>query len=922
MGRRFLTNLVFAFVLLVAIFDLSLMPSANAFPTTEKTTTTGTPPLSAFSGQPAFVFVPTSGTFKDRFLYYPNASSLGIFDLETWAEYTTTVDTFSDSIVAIDMLNNGTSLILGLANGNLARIELDDESTFADTDDADSNTVAAEGDATSVSSDGSSTATTSTQLSDSREINSSLNMSIAGMDKVVADGNSESIVYMISYSNGLLFRYSLTTNTLNEVSLVNSLAGTSQTDSNGDGIVDTTTASNHTATDMVYASSDGGNKLLITTNAGFVLVADPTSLAFEEVQLTSTSADISNLTPNLAKIALTSDQNFALITDTDNDVIWMFSLVSDRFLDQQDSGSALDPLVFDSNDNATFTSALVFEDSLGGIAGYVSGTNGISLLDLSDPENKSDKIIDADAAAGGSFDPIAISATPGPLARTSNTAGSGYIFSANGDASLSILTDNPWINITAASSESLTADTSTFNLTFNSDASGNYTVYANSNPSRTTGTELISSQAVTGDGFDVTTADIDINAFERSAFIEGKNKIFVFVDDGLGNLGHTAKIISIDRPPEAVTITGVNFGNKLAYISFELSPDADIDHYNLFAQPATNQSNPDCPGSLSFESSLTASGTVTAEGCGTGSTCDAGITGLINDIAYCVAVSVVDLSGQVSPISTFGTAVTPERTVGPAGFLGESGCALNQRASFRWTEIASFLMTMLTLFLVRSVHRQRLLMVFIATFFFLGTSLSFSTPAFGEDRTPQSWTLEVKGTMWLPTDSNFKNFTGSCCHFAGEVEFGWLLKNRFNLTVTAGAGYESGSAVGVSSGSPSGDKFGLLLIPMRMDFIYRFDYKPEQFLLPYLRTGFDAVFFRESSGGETVSNVKFGAHAGAGLGFLLDKLEEMGPELEDQAGINDIYLIIEGRYAIINSFKSTGLDLSGFYPYLGVLFEF
>lgn len=200
--------------------------------------------------------------------------------------------------------------------------------------------------------------------------------------------------------------------------------------------------------------------------------------------------------------------------------------------------------------------------------------------------------------------------------------------------------------------------------------------------------------------------------------------------------------------------------------------------------------------------------------------------------------------------------------------------------------------------------------------------LSVPSLAQAQERSPQNWTFEAKGSLWIPTDASMKTFFDPCCNFGGEVEFGLLFHDKYNVTISSGLGYKTGLAVGVTTGSPSGDTFTLLTFPVRLDFIYRFDFKSDQVLLPYLRSGVDAVIFREASGNSSINGVKYGLHGGAGLGFLLDRVENLTSTMENDMGINDIYLVLEGRYAFINSFQSSGLDLSGFYPYLGVLFEF
>jgi hypothetical protein len=183
---------------------------------------------------------------------------------------------------------------------------------------------------------------------------------------------------------------------------------------------------------------------------------------------------------------------------------------------------------------------------------------------------------------------------------------------------------------------------------------------------------------------------------------------------------------------------------------------------------------------------------------------------------------------------------------------------------------------------------------------------------------PEHFTLELKGSLWIPTNSDVKQFFGACCNPVGEIEFGYSHKNRYNVTVTAGFSFFTGDAVS-SSGRVSADSFTLITFPLRADFIYRFDFVTNQIIVPYLRAGFDSVIFRESTGDDSLSGNKFGFHGGAGFSILLDNLDSTSLE---QEGVNDVYLTIEGRYAYINSFKSTGLDLSGFYPYAGVLFQF
>lgn len=873
---------------LIFLLTFFLCRFAHAYPIFEKTPDTAIVPINVLSAQPERLFIPTFGDFQDRYLFTVSGSSVTIIDTATWAEYTTALDAFSDSVADVVLLGNGTSLIVALENGNLARIELDDEDSFVDTiedEDEDEDT-------------------TSDQLTDSREIDTSALMTSAGITRLVADPGSSEVVYMIN-SAGYYYEYGFQTENLTEVSLT-----VSSTSSDDD-----TTASSYTPTDIAFAASSSGDTILVTTDAGVLLISEPGLGSFSENTLDLRDEDTES--PNLAEMSVTPDGDFAFILDTDNDVVWVFAISSSTFKDQQTGGTSLDPI--ETTDNSSFSDIFIYKDADDAVVVYLSGESGISILDASDPDSaSSDKVIDVDETTTDTDDPITMSATAGLLAASSGD--DGMIYSANGDATISVLTENPFVSITAISAETVTATDSSFTLTFQTDTAGTYTMYANSNLTGTEGTELIAATEITTVDTDTTTSSIDINSFERSTFEEGVNKIFIFLDEASGLRGRMAIDLTVDRPPEALTITGVNFGNQKAYVSFTPSEDGDIDYYTMYAEAAEDQSDPSCPESLTFATAATS--TLEPTEC-TDTSCTGYVDDLTNDTTYCVAVLATDLSAQSGPLSSYTTAVTPEQTVGPAAFLGETGCALNRvdPAKGRHSAINPYnfislgLMVLPFILLRRNASRRKIFLSVSLLIWFI------SSNAHAIERTPQHWSLEPRVGMWIPTDSGVKQFFSPCCNFNGEVEFGWLHKSRYNVTVTAGLAYETGSAVGLTSGLSSGDTFSLMLFPVRSDFVYRFDFKEDQVFVPFLRVGFDAVVFRENDSGDKLMGVKWGAHGGAGVGVLLDKIESMGAEIE-AGGVNDVYLVLEGRYAFINSFQSTGLDLSGFYPYLGFLFEF
>ncbi|HLD45289.1 MAG TPA: hypothetical protein VJC18_07625, partial [bacterium] len=683
---------------------------------------------------------------------------------------------------------------------------------------------------------------------DSRQTDLADSMTSAGITFMVADPVDD-ILYMAN-DDGYFFQYNLNTLQLDEVLLSYGEIEEDEVTEEGE---ETTASNYYIPTAMVYAESSDGDKILITTTTGEVIVITPGGTGYTVYTLTSSATTFETTSPNLSDISLTPDGNYAYVVDSDNDLVWVFHVVSEQFIDQQSSGTSLDPIELeDVDDNNAFTHILIYSDAGGDVA-YLAGANGLTLIDAETPGTATaTKIIDPDTTTTGE-NPIALSGTPGPLITTS--ADTGYLFSINGDASISVLTDNPWITLSSISTDTVTTETaSTFSLTFQSDTAGSYTIKANSDLTADSGTELIASTAFAEVDTDITTADIDVNSFARTSFVEGENKIFVFVTDVNSLLGHSAIILNVDRPPEPVTITGVSFGNRKAYVQFEASPDADIDHYVLYAEPAANQATPACPGALTFVSDNAITTNVSTSVC-TDDTCEGTANNLTNDTAYCVAVSVVDESDQASALSAYTQSVTPEQTVGPAGYFGETSCSLNSLLHKTNTSPVSFVvllgglgLLLMTRFCSKekchpsvpqtgSVLRLKcwdpdLVKSWIPAFagmtklILILSLMSFSHSALAQERSPQHWTLEPKLSFWIPTDTAVRDFMGLCCHIGGEVEFGYLIKNQFNITATTGFSYDGGQSVGLRSGGASGDSYNLFFFPFRFDFLYRFDYKP------------------------------------------------------------------------------------------------
>lgn len=865
-----------------------------AFPTNERVPATTDAPLDILSSEPDQILVPKTGDFADRFILATAGNGIVIIDTETWELYTDQPSDFPTTVGGMVLLSDGNTLIVTLSDGNLGKIQLDNiAAENADVADAASSD--------SSSSSGSTTTGTST---DPRVIELSDKTSAGPLTAIAADPDiGESVVYFINTDDKLLDMYDV---------------------EDGSFTAFTLDATPH---DIVFADTDVGQKVFVAASSGKIFTINAGGSSVVTVSVPIVAPD--TVDPELVSLATTADGEFIYVVDTTNTVVWVLNGSTNAVEDQQ-STSGTDPVRIDTADENTSLDDILVTvvTAPSDVYAYVSGEEGISILNASSPDIISDtrKIIDIDGLTSDVLDPLVLSGTPGPLAASS--VSDGYVYAANGNATISIISDNPFVTIDATTAVTVNGTTTSFALSFQADEVGTYSVMANSNIDASSGTELATGTVDTADTAVATT--IETASFDRDVFAEGTNRIFVFATDAAGHRGRDAYDITVDRPPPAVTVTGVNFGNKKVYVTFTKLSDEDISQYTIAVKPADNQTSPTCPGTVDFTDSP-ATGTVGHDSCT--SPCTGSVTDLTNGTAYCVAVRATDDGGQVGEYGTFSTAVSPERTVGPAGLLGEAGCALRKAGDRRQESGVGSLFIIPVLFFVILRRRRRIYQACLEDPSPFGLRMTillmvflFSFPAFAADdralNPGSKWfSFELKGGIWVPTNSVVQDFYGKWTNLMGEMEFGLLYKSRYNVTIGSGYLRESGNAVGITSGAPSGDKVTLLQIPIRANFIYRFDFKDQQMLVPYVGVGPDYVFFRENVGSDVTKGWKFGVHGMGGVAILLNRVEDIGSGLAE-SGIDDVYFTLEGRYSMINSFKSTGLDLSAIHIYAGVLLAF
>lgn len=175
---------------------------------------------------------------------------------------------------------------------------------------------------------------------------------------------------------------------------------------------------------------------------------------------------------------------------------------------------------------------------------------------------------------------------------------------------------------------------------------------------------------------------------------------------------------------------------------------------------------------------------------------------------------------------------------------------------------------------------------------------------------PERWSIEMRGGIFQPTGGAMKQFYSGCCNVTGSITGGWLYDSKFGIDVGLGVFTKGGAARGQTTGRASQETFSLLLIPMQLEGTFRIDYGDEQPVAPYFKGGVDFIYFRESGQGTVVKGLKTGVHGGGGVMVLLNNLSD--DRVDRQFGINDIFLILDGRYQWVNNFGGGGLDLSGY----------
>jgi len=169
----------------------------------------------------------------------------------------------------------------------------------------------------------------------------------------------------------------------------------------------------------------------------------------------------------------------------------------------------------------------------------------------------------------------------------------------------------------------------------------------------------------------------------------------------------------------------------------------------------------------------------------------------------------------------------------------------------------------------------------------------------------------------------------------GELEVARSLSHTYGylgISFAIGHGEKYAKAL-LADGQPSGESTGLIVLPMRLMAVYRYDvlsYFYKIPLVPYVELGGVCYPWWTNKGGSVeVVNGNRGAGVRWGLGFTVGlalALDFLNPtyarEAKEDSGIFNYYLFGAFNYDFPNNFGAPGINLSAPYVTFGIAFEF
>ena len=331
------------------------------------------------------------------------------------------------------------------------------------------------------------------------------------------------------------------------------------------------------------------------------------------------------------------------------------------------------------------------------------------------------------------------------------------------------------------------------------------------------------------------------------------------------------------------------------------------------------------------------------------------IGGLVNKTEYFIGVTAVDANDNESVGSNVdkGTPIEVQdmwqyyKANGGVSEAGYYGCTAGTAGNASGGGSGALVVLALTLMLLAG-WRQRLGLKLLLLAVLVGAGTLLATPAQAES--PRTSSVDVRFGLYEPgIDSEFGNTTKATPYadvmgdsaWAKSFNIDWRLLHGFG-ELGAGMGFSWWTQDGKSKsldGTATDDTNQLMVIPVTLDVVYRFDVLAKHWnfpLIPYGRAGLVYAFWWSFDGTDEVSEYVgvdgkprkgeggvAGLHWAGGVRLLLDVFEpQAGKSFDIELGVNHSYLFVEFQRMSINNFgDSKALDLSDDVLWFGLAFD-
>ncbi|MBI4777165.1 MAG: beta-propeller fold lactonase family protein [Deltaproteobacteria bacterium] len=487
---------------------------------------------------------------------------------------------------------------------------------------------------------------------------------------------------------------------------------------------------------------------------------------------------------------------------------------------------------------------------------------------------------------------ITVGRNPQGLALTSDGR---YLLVVNeDDGTVNVLTDAPHVSIRSTEPSAINdSDNPTSTITWRSDRSGPYQVEVGGDGVKGSG-EIIDSGTAQADQ----DRQVAVTASELTQG-DGAYFVFVYVDEtATSTTGRIASEVILDTvAPSIPANLRVALGDELLIFQWNAGTDtgSGIGGYRLSygTESGRLDQSVDTGNVLRYE-----------------------LTGLVNGATYFATVSALDKATNESGPSNE-VSETPEIIVGaiPSG----GGCFIDTASSVRpcwWPVVPAGLIALLIGLCVRAGKGRIGLWVLLML-------CSWNVQVHAEDyRNVTGIMLGLKAGYFLPMDGMVEE-TYDQGGFAGGVTITWI--NRSNFETTVGVGLKALNAEALtSSGRRTGQDSTLLIVPVEFTIRYRFEYVEDQLFIPYIDAGVQGDYYNEEIKdlGEE-SGFTAGYHGSLGVRMSLNAI---APDDSDGfyqiTGVKETFLVMQGRYEVIDRFGQEDFDLGGLILTMGVELQF